>query len=807
MARIMNLGVWQKAYMLEFVGFKADGFAGALNFAKTDESEVFTFALPPESEDFDYSQRITETKTFGGAVFDDYGNDTFKITISGSTVNQEKKLIYRGTKALPEYLTGEKEIFKLRDLLYKGGKLVNLEDKKIYLYDLSKMSMLQIAAGSPSKNNWWRVQVKGLKIKRSKDKPFTYNYTLEMIGYYEEKKGIPSLFGSGVSDAISKAQNVLNGINEAFATVEMAAVLCSEIEKKVEQAAKYFTVLFDGDTDGNTRLQMIGGVERTLLGTSTVNSTANTVKSIMSMCDRLGDFNKSAGLSDDTTKSGSISEDEKFTVTFDANGGHFDGDKEKYEESVSYSLTATKPATDPTRENYEFSYWFQASNPDTEFDFAGTPIKGNITLWAKWVQKKAVVTFNSKGGSSVASQTVDIGGKATKPTTDPTRNGYNFTQWCSNFAATIAFNFDTIINTDTTIYAGWERITALTVTFDSKGGSSVASQSVEPGNKVIKPDNPTRDKYTFGGWFTDEECTTEFDFSTEISAAITLYAKWAKAYNDVVFDSKGGSAIAKQTVYVGGTAIEPATPPTKEGYTFAFWCTDSAATNQFNFSTPITAETTLYARWVLNSYTVAFNSNGGSSVDSQTVNHGELAVFPLMPTKENYSFFEWCKDKYLEEEFSFSTQIKADTTLYARWFGANYTFSFETNGGNTINPQTVENGKMATMVTPSKTGNEFKGWFTDEKLTKPFSFTTPIEHDMTVYAKWQVEQHTVTFESNGGSEVEAQTVDYGNTATQPDNPTKSGSTFSGWYSDEELTQGYDFSTSVTADITLYAKWS
>ena len=95
----------------------------------------------------------------------------------------------------------------------------------------------------------------------------------------------------------------------------------------------------------------------------------------------------------------------------------------------------------------------------------------------------------------------------------------------------------------------------------------------------------------------------------------------------------------------------------------------------------------------------------------------------------------------------------------------------------------------------------------DEELTKEFSFDTAIVHDMTVWAKWQPDTFTVTFESNGGSEVDPQTIEYGNTVTQPDNPTKSGSAFAGWYSDEELTQGYDFSSSVTSDITLYAKWS
>ena len=268
MARIMNLGVWHKAYMLEIMGLqKEEGFSlsSALNFSG---SEVFTFALPPEAEDFDYSQRVTETKTFGGAVFDDYGNDTFKITISGSTVNNEKKLIYRGTKAIPEYLTGEKEIFKLRDLLYRSGKLENLEGKKVYLYDLSKMSALQIAAGSPSKNSWWRVQIKSLKIKRSKDKPFTYNYTLEMIGYYEDKKTIPSLFGGGVADFISGAQNVLETINTAFATVEMATGVCADIKAKIDETSK----LIENIDNPQEAIQVIGGFERALIGTSTVNA-------------------------------------------------------------------------------------------------------------------------------------------------------------------------------------------------------------------------------------------------------------------------------------------------------------------------------------------------------------------------------------------------------------------------------------------------------------------------------------------------------------------------------------------------------
>ena len=90
----------------------------------TEVKEVFTFSVPPESEEFVFPQRITETKTFGGSVFDDYGNDTYKITLSGSTINEDKKFIYRGLNP-PLYLTGTKEIFTLQKIIqnWADGKV------------------------------------------------------------------------------------------------------------------------------------------------------------------------------------------------------------------------------------------------------------------------------------------------------------------------------------------------------------------------------------------------------------------------------------------------------------------------------------------------------------------------------------------------------------------------------------------------------------------------------------------------------------------------------------------------------------
>lgn len=143
------------------------------------------------------------------------------------------------------------------------------------------------------------------------------------------------------------------------------------------------------------------------------------------------------------------------------------------------------------------------------------------------VPMQYTVTFNTDGGSSVDSQIVDKGEKATKPSPDPTKIGYTFVNWYQEAAFTNVFNFNSAINADTTIYAKFT-INEYTVTFNSNGGSEVAAQTVEYDSKATKPADPTKDGYTFDNWYSDEELTTVFDFDTKITANKTLYAKWTE---------------------------------------------------------------------------------------------------------------------------------------------------------------------------------------------------------------------------------------------------------------------------------------
>lgn len=146
-----------------------------------------------------------------------------------------------------------------------------------------------------------------------------------------------------------------------------------------------------------------------------------------------------------------------------------------------------------------------------------------------------------------------------------------------------------------------------------------------------------------------------------------------------------------------------------------------------------------------------------------------------------------------------------------------YTVTFNANGhGTAPAPQTVLSGTTATEPTaPTAAGWIFGGWYKEAACTNAFDFSTPITADITLYAKWTEEgttptptTYTVTFDANGhGTAPAAQTVEEGKTATKPADPTETGWVFGGWYREAACTNAFDFTTPITADITLYAKWT
>lgn len=143
------------------------------------------------------------------------------------------------------------------------------------------------------------------------------------------------------------------------------------------------------------------------------------------------------------------------------------------------------------------------------------------------------VTFETGEGSDVDDQIVNDGETATEPE-DPTWEGHTFEGWYVDEDCTIPYDFDTPVTEDITLYAKWEEIvvppepTTYTVTFDLGDGTIYTEETVEEGGTATKPKDPSREGYTFGGWYLDEDCTIPYDFNTPVTDDIILYAKWTE---------------------------------------------------------------------------------------------------------------------------------------------------------------------------------------------------------------------------------------------------------------------------------------
>ncbi len=229
-----------------------------------------------------------------------------------------------------------------------------------------------------------------------------------------------------------------------------------------------------------------------------------------------------------------------YTITFDSAGG-----TPVANITQAFGSTITAPA-DPTKDGYTFAGWSPAV-PST------MPLNG-AALTAQWTANEYTITFDSAGGSAVASITQAFGTDVTAPA-DPTRDGYTFAGWNPAVPSTMPLN-------GAALSAQWTT-NEYTITFDSAGGSAVASITQAFGSTITAPADPTKDGYTFAGWSPAVPSTMPLN-------GAALSAQWTANEYTITFDSAGGSAVASITQAFGTDVTAPA-DPTKDGYTFAGW--------------------------------------------------------------------------------------------------------------------------------------------------------------------------------------------------------------------------------------------
>ena len=200
-------------------------------------------------------------------------------------------------------------------------------------------------------------------------------------------------------------------------------------------------------------------------------------------------------------------------------------------------------------------------------------------------------------------------------------------------------------------------------------GESISTQTIDRGGKFTKPAEPPKENHTFAGWYNGDE-KEKFDFDADTTNApnvLNLVAKWDINKYTVKFVSDHGS-FKDQTIEHGKPIdTDKLTIPTVEGYTFDGWYADDTRTKEFDFSTPITSNTTVYAKWTAKDYEVSFVTEHGDAPTSQNVKYNETADDPGKLTEDGYTFIGWYTDHTCTTEFNFSTPITSNTTVYAKW--------------------------------------------------------------------------------------------------------------------------------------------
>ena len=378
--------------------------------------------------------------------------------------------------------------------------------------------------------------------------------------------------------------------------------------------------------------------------------------------------------------------------------------------------------------------------------------------------------------------------------------------WYSDDSFSSSVTFPYTLSVDTDLYAKYIPKTFQVSFITDDDSITIPKQAVTYPASAAEPTGLSKTGYTLDGWYTDKDCRTAYDFSSKVTGDITLYAKWNINSYTVSFDSNGGSSVATQSVNYNTSATKPA-DPSMTGYTFAGWFTDKKCTTAYDFSSKVTGDITLYAKWNINSYKVSFDSNGGSSVAAQSVNYNTSVSKPADPSMTGYTFAGWFTDKEGKNAYDFSSKVTGDITLYAKWNINSCTVSFDSNGGSSVAAQSVNYNTTASKpADPSMTGCTFAGWFTNKDCTTAYDFNSKVTGDITLYAKWNINSCTVSFDSNGGSSVAAQSVNYNTTASKPADPSRKGYTFAGWFTGKDCKTAYDFNSNITGDITLYAKW-
>ena len=545
-----------------------------------------------------------------------------------------------------------------------------------------------------------------------------------------------------------------------------------------------------------------------------------------------------------------------YTVTFNAAGGSVDTPKQ----TVTFDQDTTLPT--PTREGYTFLGWYNSN--DVKYDSGKWVLPSNTTLTAKWDANSYTITYEntSKSGSNYVyssnntSQTVTFDKDTTLIV--PTRTGYSFDGWY--LGDTKIENGAWKVASNVTLSAKWNA-NGNTITLDANGGTVSSNYVGVTFDQTYTLPTPTKTGYTFDGWYIGSTRYTGGKWSG--TSDITLTAKWTANTYTVTLENTnklpGGVTVTLNRNYSGSTnstvsvnagqTFNYPTVPTRSGYVFAGWYTDSSCSTKYNFNSTLTSNITLYAKWVSQSKTnvITPGTTTGTAVSISGTSIRYYAFVPLVSGSitvystgsiDTYGYLYNSSLSSLKSDdqsgsgdnFSYTYSVTAGTLYYigikgyySSSSGTSYLYisgtgaSLPTSSATASNTLTGEyvysSGSKATMTvtygeifslpTYYMTGYTFNGWYNGD--TKVNAGTCRFTENVTLTPRFTAVGNSITLNPDGGTlSITTVPVTYGQAYSLPV-PTKTGYTFVGWYNGATAYTGGVWTS--TSNVTLTAKWA
>lgn len=301
-------------------------------------------------------------------------------------------------------------------------------------------------------------------------------------------------------------------------------------------------------------------------------------------------------------------------------------------------------------------------------------------------------------------------------------------------------------------------------------------------------------------------------------STIVIYVSKGKQPITVTYDANGGTVDPGSKSSYLSDSYGTLPTPTRTGYTFIGWYSAKSGGVEVTAKTTITTPSnhTIYAVWKVNTYSVSFNSNGGSSAPSgKSVQFGSKYGTLGTASRTGYTFSGWYTAASGGTKITESSiySVASNQTLYAQWKANSYTINFDANGGS-VSPSSMTvtySSTYGSLPTPTKKGYTFNGWYTSPSggIQISSSNKVTVATSQTLYAQWSVNTYTLTYDANGGSvSVASKNVAYGSSyGTLPD-PKRDYYTFNGWYTAANGGTKVSSSTTIGAgDTKIYAQWT